>query len=149
MWVQEVRISGRITYKKVLGEKNPADLLTKHMSAELAGRHLGTLNMKLSEGRDTSAPTLDSLVQAWYFDDNIDSVDQSHDNKRRVRFDTGVSYRPIPAEGKGRRTPARGSRPRDSSGRGLDTVEKRSTGASTRASSTGSTSASAADLTRA
>ena len=123
LWVQEVRISGRITYKKVLGEKNPADLLTKHMSAELAGRHLGTLNMKLSEGRATSAPTLDSLVQARYFDDGVDSVDQSHDNERRVRFDTRVSYQPIPAEGKGRRTPARGSRPRDGSGQGLDTIQ--------------------------
>ena len=124
LWVQEVRISGRITYKKVLGEKNPADLLTKHMSAELAGRHLGTLNMKLSEGRATSAPTLDLLVQAWYFDDSVDSVEQSHDNERRVLFDTSVSYRPIPAEGKGRRTPARGRRPTDGSGRGLDTVQE-------------------------
>ena len=26
LWIQETRISGRITYKKVLGEKNPADL---------------------------------------------------------------------------------------------------------------------------
>ena len=29
LWIQEIRCSGRITYKKVLGEKNPADLLTK------------------------------------------------------------------------------------------------------------------------
>ena len=34
LWVQEVRISGRIVYRKVLGEKNPADLMAKHMSAE-------------------------------------------------------------------------------------------------------------------
>ena len=46
LWVQDVRRSGRIQYKKVLGEKNPADLLTKHMSADLAGRHLATLNMR-------------------------------------------------------------------------------------------------------
>ena len=105
-----------------LGEKNPADLLTKHMSVELACRHLETLNMKLSEGRATSAPTLNSLVQAWYFDDNFAIVDQFHNNKRGVRFDTKVSYRPAPAEGKGRRAPARGSRPTDGSGRGLDTV---------------------------
>ena len=36
MWVQEVRVSGRIIYKKILGSKNPADLLTKHMTADLA-----------------------------------------------------------------------------------------------------------------
>ena len=40
LWVKEVRISGRIIYKKVLGEKNPADLLTKHMSAELSAANL-------------------------------------------------------------------------------------------------------------
>ena len=31
LWVQEVRVSGRIAYRKVLGEKNLADLLTKHL----------------------------------------------------------------------------------------------------------------------
>ena len=50
LWVKEVRISGRIVYKKVLGEQNPADLFTKHMSADLSARHLATLNMKLSTG---------------------------------------------------------------------------------------------------
>ena len=33
LWVQEVRISGRIIYKNVLGEKGPADLLTKHLES--------------------------------------------------------------------------------------------------------------------
>ena len=46
LWVQEVRVSGRILYRKVLGEKNPADLLTKNMSAELMSRHVETLNMR-------------------------------------------------------------------------------------------------------
>ena len=36
LWIQETRISGRITYKKVLGEKNPSDLLTKYVTADLA-----------------------------------------------------------------------------------------------------------------
>ena len=38
LWVQEVRASGRITYRKVLGEKNPADLPTKHLSVEMVNR---------------------------------------------------------------------------------------------------------------
>ena len=50
MWVQEVRISGRISYKKVLGEKNPSDLLTKYLSAELSARHLQAINSKMIEG---------------------------------------------------------------------------------------------------
>ena len=108
LWVQEVRMSGRISYKKVLGTKNPADLLTKHMTAELSGRHLECLNMRLGGGRAESAPTLNSLesyVQMWYEDDAIDSVGVE---PRRVRFSNEVQVRPIPASGRGRRTPVRG-----------------------------------------
>jgi hypothetical protein len=118
LWVQEVRISGRVVYKKVLGEKNPADLLTKHMSAELSARHLETLNMKLSSGRAESAPTLDSLVQAWYTQSDKD-IDESHRDTRHVSFSARVECRPIPAEGKGRRTPKRGVKVTDISGRDL------------------------------
>ena len=38
--MQDVWISGRNAYKKVVGEKNSAYLLAKHMSADLAGRLL-------------------------------------------------------------------------------------------------------------
>ena len=123
LWVQEVRISGRIVYKKVLGEKNPADLLTKHMSADLSARHLETLNMKLSSGRAESAPTLDSLVQAWYTQSDKD-IDDSCKDPRRVSFSASVECRPIPAEGKGRRTPARGAKVTDLSGRSLYNCEQ-------------------------
>ena len=109
LWVQEVRVSGRIVYKKVLGEKNPADVLTKHMSAESSARHLATLNMKLTSGRAESAPTLDSLVQAWHTQSDRD-IDESHTYSRRVRFSATIECRSIPAEGKGRRTPARGAK---------------------------------------
>ena len=61
MWVQEVRISGRISYKKVLGEKNPSDLLTKYMSAELSARHLQAINSKMIEGRAETAPEIDNI----------------------------------------------------------------------------------------
>ena len=66
-------MAGRITYRKVLGAKNPADLMTKHMSAELSGQHVRTLNMDIGTGRAASAPTLDnveSFVQGWYEDVN-------------------------------------------------------------------------------
>ena len=131
LWVQEVRISGRIKYKKVLGEKNPADLLTQHMSADLAGRHLATLNMRLSAGRATTAPTLDSLVKGWYSDmsslgaapDGVSTIEGRVD-ERRVRFNTKVTYRPIPAEGRGRKTPARGTRSVAQGGQSLDLLEE-------------------------
>ena len=117
LWVQEVRVSGRIAYHKVLGEKNPADLLTKFMTAELASKHLSTLNMKMTEGRAESAPSLSSVgidkssdgrlimsvVHGWYEDSTTNrKVDKA------VRFDTLIRYRGIPAEGRMLKTPERG-----------------------------------------
>lgn len=61
LWIQEVRISGRIVYKKVLGEKNPSDLLTKYMSAELAGRHLEAINARFIDGRAETAPEINNV----------------------------------------------------------------------------------------
>ena len=114
-------MSGRIVYKKVLGEKNPAELLTKHMSAELAGRHIETLNMKWAGGRAESAPTIDavSMVQGWYVNDSdLDAMageqrqvrrrDENVRVERRVHFSDVVGVRPIAASGRGRRTPLRG-----------------------------------------
>ena len=120
LWAQEIRVSGRIQYKKVLGTKKPADLLTKDMSAELARQHVATLNMKFEGGRATSAPTLDSVesfVQGWYEDLVIDSQEEQIDEqeeinragRHRVSFDPKVHFRPISAEGSGRKTPPRGS----------------------------------------
>ena len=105
--MQEVRVSGRIIYRKVLGTKNPADLMTKHMSAELAKGHLGILNMQLTGGLAESAPTLDaveSYVEGWYDGDSDDAA-----NSKRVRFAATVQVRPIPATGRNRATPTRGS----------------------------------------
>ena len=70
-WVQEVRASGRIAYRKVLGQKNPADLLTKHLGAGVIHRHCDTLNMRWVDGRAETAPTLasvESYVQSWVED---------------------------------------------------------------------------------
>ena len=93
LWVQEVRVAGRIVYKKVLGEKNPADLLTKYMPAELMHRHLETINAQPAGGRAESAPQIDSMeVESWA---------QKWVDKK-VRFDEAVSVRPIPAVGRGR-----------------------------------------------
>ena len=154
LWVQEVRVAGRIKYVKVLGAKNPADLLTKAMSAELSKQHLTTLNMSLVGGRSEIAPTLSSVesyVQGWH-EEIIDHSDESKGNDidrdedevdaqeefagtgarrwaakrgsmfrrsvprselkladKTVTFDRRVMVRPVPEEGKGRRTPARGA----------------------------------------
>ena len=113
LWVQEVRTSGRIIYKKVLGTKNPADLMTKHMTSELTKQHLHTLNLTTVDGRAETAPTLNNLesfVQAWYidYDGTIAGGDDGGDDgirrrRRRVQFDSRVRFRAIPSEGRGRR----------------------------------------------
>ena len=43
LWIQEVHVTGRLGYRKVLGTKNPADIITKHVPAELLQRHLATM----------------------------------------------------------------------------------------------------------
>ena len=116
LWVQEVRVSGRIAYKKVLGEKNPADLLTKHMSADLSARHLECLNMDFSKGRAEAAPTLNSLVQATY-------GRRSRRDERKPRFSDKVSFMAIPAIGRQRPTPQRGTKISRSEEVSLDNVE--------------------------
>ena len=61
LWVQEVRSSGRLAYRKVLGTLNPSDVLTKHVPGDLLDSHLTTLGVELRGGRAESAPTLNSL----------------------------------------------------------------------------------------
>ena len=45
LWVQEVRCTKRLKYKKVLGTNNPADMLTKHVPRELLDAHIKTLGV--------------------------------------------------------------------------------------------------------
>ena len=70
------------------GQKNPMDLLTKHLGAEVSARHVDTLNMVWIEGRAESAPTLDSVesyLQTWVEDGtylDYDSDDDDDDHRR-------------------------------------------------------------------
>ena len=68
LWVQEVRATGRLSYKKVLGTKNPADVLTKHVPGDLLDRHLETIRAEIVGGRAESAPQLNSVESYvdWY-----------------------------------------------------------------------------------
>ena len=43
---------------KVGTDANPADLMTKHLRAEVANAHLDTLRFYVSTGRAASAPAL-------------------------------------------------------------------------------------------
>ena len=90
--MQEARLTGRLAYRKVLGTKNPADVLTKHVPAELLQNHLETLCTEVRGGRAESARELNSLefvILEWKI-------------QKDVRFAKQVQIRPIPAENRGR-----------------------------------------------
>ena len=137
LWVQEVRVSGRIIYKKVLGTKNPADLMTKHMPAELTRQRLETLNQTATGGRAETAPTLNSVesfVQAWYDDytgaiqggvggARHDDDDPRRQRQRRVRFDGLVRFRLIPSVERARAVPTREELNRTAKTVEIDAVE--------------------------
>ena len=98
LWVQEVRSTGRLSYKKVLGTLNPSDILTKHVPGDLLDAHLKTLGMELRGGRAEAAPSLDEL-EIEYVTDWVERIP-----KKGVSFMNTVNVRPIPATGLGRPT---------------------------------------------
>jgi hypothetical protein len=59
LWIQQAVRSGRIDLRKVGGEVNPADLLTKHMSSQdKLKRLVGLFGCKFASGRAALAPQL-------------------------------------------------------------------------------------------
>ena len=104
LWVQEVRVTGRLAYRKVLGTKNPADVLTKHVPSELLDRHLETLGTELQGGRAQAAPELNSLeVESWvtWLPEEVEPEEATR--SKRVTFLRKVGVRAIPSQNRGRR----------------------------------------------
>jgi hypothetical protein len=57
LWIQQAVRSGRVDLRKVLGEENPADLFTKHLSSRERVQKLVTLlGCRYTGGRAESAP---------------------------------------------------------------------------------------------
>ena len=98
LWVQEVRSTGRLGYHKVLGSRNPADILTKHVPAELLKVHLETIGAEIRDGRAETAPAVNA-VEPWTI-----SWLEEDGGEKRVRFLKVVEVRKIPAVGRGRST---------------------------------------------
>ena len=97
LWVQEVRNEGRLSYKKVLGSRNPADALTKHVPGVLMDKHMEVVGVEVRGGRADSAPTLD----------NVEPYTSSVVEKK-VRFHGIIRIREIPSVG--RQKPVRGAK---------------------------------------
>ena len=100
LWVQEVRCNKRLKYHKVLGTRNPSDILTKHVNRELLATHTRTLGLEHRGGRADTAPSLDS-VEA-YTEESQPSIESHSIENRRVRFSKIIEYRLIPALGSSR-----------------------------------------------
>ncbi len=106
LWVQETRLTGRLGFKKVLGQKNPADILTKHVARDLLDRHLATMGTEFKDGRAETAPELNSVESAveWYIkDDTTNTENEPNAKKRTVKFASRVKFIAIPQENRGRR----------------------------------------------
>ncbi|MBN71658.1 MAG: hypothetical protein CME32_20555 [Gimesia sp.] len=104
LWVQETRISKRLAYKKVLGEKNPSDVLTKHVSGDLLEKHLETIGAERTGGRAESAPELNLLKSAVSLMEWTREGKEDHKQRRTVvRFARTVHFKAIPSENRGRR----------------------------------------------
>ena len=57
LWIQQAVRSGRVDLRKVLGEENPADLFTKHLSSRKPVQKLvALLGCRYTGGRAESAP---------------------------------------------------------------------------------------------
>ena len=50
LWIQQLEEAGDIRYVKVDGATNPADLMTKSMTAATTEKHLSTLNQHFETG---------------------------------------------------------------------------------------------------
>ena len=61
LWIQQTAPEKRLEYAKVLGAENPADLLTKYLTAEVINRHCSKLDTTFEEGRAEAAPQLSAL----------------------------------------------------------------------------------------
>ena len=61
LWGQDQVKRKRLGLKKVAGADNPADLATKHISADVMRRHLESLGVRTGGGRARSAPLLGSF----------------------------------------------------------------------------------------
>ena len=104
LWVQEVRVSGRLKYRKVLGTMNPSDVLTKHVPGPLLQKHIESMGMECPGGRAASAPelsSLESVLVSWTGTLRDGDKGQVSASEKAVRFSGKVQFRAIPARNAG------------------------------------------------
>ena len=55
LWVQDIKSEDRAVFEKIDGKGNPADLMTKYVSANLLNDHCRKLYLQAEDGRAGSA----------------------------------------------------------------------------------------------
>jgi hypothetical protein len=63
LWVQAKMRDGTLNITKVLGDNNPADLMTKHLENTTMTRHVAYINCSYEEGRAESAPRIKTITK--------------------------------------------------------------------------------------
>ena len=51
LWIQEKAEEGEVLYKKVRGDCNPSDVMTKYVSKKVADGHVARMMQRFEEGR--------------------------------------------------------------------------------------------------
>ena len=59
LWIQDKVVKGEIEVRKVKGEDNRADALTKHVDQGQIGRHMEWTRQTIEEGRHQLAPEIE------------------------------------------------------------------------------------------
>ena len=93
LWIQQTAAEKRLEYAKVLGAENPADLLTKYLTAEVINRHCEKINTKFEEGRAEAAPQLSALYNSkalWELEE-AESEEEPHDEDNWQRLQCVVN----------------------------------------------------------
>ena len=68
LWIQQTAAEKRLEYSKVLGTINPADLMTKYLTAEVIAAHSERLGGDFKKGRAEVAPKINGVLAYWQVD---------------------------------------------------------------------------------
>jgi len=80
LWLQGKVRNQELCVSKVRGDQNPADLLTKHVAADLIARYCHTLGMERLKSRAACAPRLDALsAEAESVENNLGVENKTED----------------------------------------------------------------------
>ena len=82
LWIQQTAAEKRLSYYKVLGAENPADLMTKYLSVENIVKHCQCLEIEFPGGRASTAPALHNVLHVralWQEDETTDDDEGNPD----------------------------------------------------------------------